>query len=152
MSTCDQQSLSWPPLYFVLAYPASQQTDHTLGWTMRMITSEKYLPIINKHEKKDRTFIINKQAPARPTALHNMIKRDILLSEVSAWLLQYVHIAWCDGPLCNIAQTNRTPEENCDWTSKESMLQVEQRQAASLQERQHDNMVRRAFFPTGWHR
>jgi len=39
------------------------------------------------------------------------IKRDILLSEVSAWLLHYVHIAWCDGPLCNIAQNNRTRRE-----------------------------------------
>lgn len=84
------------------------------------------VPSYYKHTwKKDRTFIINKQAPARPTVLHNMIKRDILLSEVSAWLLQYVHIAWCDGPLCNIAQTNWTLEEKCDWTSKERMSQVD---------------------------
>lgn len=60
---------------------------------MRMNTS---VPSYYKQLKKDRTFIINKQAPACPTTHHD--KEGYSFSEVSAWLLHYVHTEWCDGP------------------------------------------------------
>lgn len=73
------------------------------------------VPSYYKQFKKDRTFIINKQA--LHVLLHNMIetKRDILLSEVSAWLLHYVHIAaWSDGPRRSIAQNK--------WTTRGTVI------------------------------
>lgn len=47
-----------------------------------------------------------------------MIQRNIPLSEVSTWLLQYVHIDWCHSPLCSTAQRNQIWRENCDCTSQ----------------------------------
>lgn len=105
------------------------QAERTEGWTMRMNTHTHTnldnlteVPFYYKHRFfffLNRTFIINKQAPARPSTHMTEI-----ISEVSAWLLHYVHIAWSDGPLCSIAQTSWTRWETVIGPLIDMMSQV----------------------------